>query len=155
MKIRVFALVLFGIIVHTSLPAQEAVVRPWKDGKVKMRVQDGDDVKDIKVDLQFKQDRLEIYTLRKGHATLLKSLPYAQIEGADYSVEGVDLPGPSFLTKSQKHWLTIRCLKDAAFLRLDKTNHKGVRQRFTDRTGVPVKATARLSSDTFHWPASF
>ncbi len=152
MKVQIHALILVGTILQTTLLAQVPVVEPWKVGRVKMRVQQGKKAKEIKVVLQYSEGRLEIHSVQKGLGTVVTSLPYAEIEGADYSFSkhrriksgvvlavatGV-LAAPMFFLKGKKHWLTIRAKNDVAFLRLDKNAHERVRAEFTANTEVPV-----------------
>ena len=153
MKIRMLALALFGTMVPLSMQAQGTAVEPGPAEKVKMRVQNGVNVKDVKVGLQFKEDRLEIYSVGNGGKEFLKGLPYAEIEGADYAVSG-GFPGFGFLGKGEKHWFTIRCGEKTALLRLDKSSQERIRSLFTRHAGVTVKDSTLLSSRSFHFPAS-
>ena len=154
MKIQALAFVLFGTLMQASGSAQAAAVPAWTVENVKMRMQHGVEVKEVKVSLRFGPDRMEIYSARKGQATLLKQLPYTEIEAADYTAFGGGLPGLGFLGSSRKHWLTIRCGTETALLILNKRNHEEIRREFSDRTGVTVKHSKPLSSRAFSVPAS-
>lgn len=151
MKKRLFAVILLGTMIP-AFGAVTSVVKPWKVDKVKMTVQQGDKTKEIKVVFQYQEDRMEIYSVEDGRGTLLTTLPYEGIQGADYSFSkhrrwksgavaaaaaGV-FAAPVFFTKGKKHWLTIRAEEDTVLLRLDKGTHETVRAEFTSRTGVPV-----------------
>ncbi len=150
MKIQTLALVLFGTLLASSAAQGTAITV----SNVKMKTQDGLKVKQIKVRLRFEHDRLEIYTARRGQATLLKQLPYADIAAANYAAFGAGVPGLGFLSSGRKHWLTIRCGSETALLMLDKSNHEEIRQQFRDRAGVAVRHVKPQSSRSFHVPAS-
>ena len=153
MRMQALAVVLFGTLIQASAPAQAATVTEWTVDNVKMRMQTGTEVTERKVSLRFGHDRLEIYSTRKGATILVKQLPYTEIEAADYRSFGGSMPNMGFLG-GRKHWLTIRCGTEPAFLMLDKSNHEEVRRQFSDRTSVAVHNVKPMSSRAFHVPAS-
>ncbi len=154
MRTQAMAFVLFGTLLQASGSAQAAPVPTRSVKNVKMRIQNGVEVKERKVSLRFGPDRMEIYSARKGQATLIKQLPYGEIEALNYAAFGGGMPGLGFLGSGRKHWLAIRCGTETALLILDKGNHEQIRQQFSDRTGVTIKHSKPLSSRAFHVPAS-
>ena len=154
MRTQAMAFVLFGTLMQASGSAQAAPVPTWTVENVKMRMQHGDEVKERKVSLRFGAERMEIYSARKGPATLIKQLPYAEIEALNYAAFGGGMPGLGFLSSGRKHWLTIRCGTETALLILNKRNHEQIRQQVSNRTGVTVKHVKPVSSRSFHVPAS-
>ena len=139
MRSQAMAFVLFGTLVQASGSAQAAPIPTWTVGNVSLR---------------FGAEGIEIYSARKGPATLIKQLAYAEIEALNYAAFGGGMPGLGFLRSGRKHWLTIRCGTETALLILNKGNHEQIRQQVSHRTGVTVKHVKALSTRSFHVPAS-
>ena len=130
--------------------------------KVEMLVPRGDETEKIKVRLRLGPDSLLVESRKTG--AILKTLPYAEIEGAEYSYSkhprwkagvgpaaGSLLVAPLFLlalpiaiplafSKSKRHWLTVRGERDYVVLKLEKDSRKLILPAFEVRTGVRVEA---------------
>lgn len=154
MKTRMFMLALVAAALQTSMTAQTVSNAFWKVDDARMRVQQGDRFNEARVVLQFEAGGLAIRSIEDGEAEVLKQLPYAEIDNAEYSGRGADLPGLSVLENGQQRELTIRCGDDITILRFDKRYEKRVRQELTRRSGVRVEKSPYMSRGSFHWPAA-
>ncbi|MDA1315330.1 MAG: hypothetical protein O2968_18520 [Acidobacteria bacterium] len=157
MKTRMFMLALVAAALQTSMTAQTVSNATWKVGDARMRVQQGDRFNEARVVLQFEAESVVIRltdALNNGEAEVLKQLSYAEIDNAEYSGRGADLPGLSVLENGQQRELTIRCGDDITILRLHKRYEKRVRQELTRRSGVRVEKSPYMSRGSFHWPAA-
>lgn len=145
--IRVVASCLLVSMLLQSLVAADTFTN------VKLMVNTGEKAEEQDAVLRFEKDALVVYA--KGGA-VLKSLPYAEIKGAEYSYAksprwksgiGVAIAVgvfalPVFFMKGKKHWLTIAAEKDFAVLRLDKKNYKLILPTFEARTGKTIEAVS-------------
>jgi len=154
MKTRMFIPVLLAAALQPSMAAQTASSAPWTVGDASMRVQQGDMFKQTRVVLQFEADRLVIRSMNDGEAEELKQLPYAEIDSAEYSGRGADLPGLSVLENGQGRELIIRCGEEITVLRLHKRYQKRICRELARRAGVRVEKSPYRSRGSFHWPAA-
>ena len=130
--------------------------------RVEMLVPRGDRTEKVKVRLRLGPDALVVESRKTG--AVLKTIPYAGIEGAEYSYSkhprwkagvgtaaGALLVAPLFLlalpiaiplafSKSKRHWLTVRGERDYVVLKLEKDTRKLVLPAFEVRSGVKVEA---------------
>ncbi len=66
---------------------------------------------------------------------VLQTIPYAKIQSATYSETEIKL----VVTKSVKHWLTIRTGAQPVVVRMDKTNFETIIAEFEARSGLTVR----------------
>ena len=148
---RVIARYVAAVLVVCVLLAQTAVADTFTN--VKLMVNTGDKGEEQEAILLFEQTALVV---RSRSGSVLKTLAYADIKGAEYSYaksprwkSGIGLAVavgifalPVFFMKGKKHWLTIAAEKDFAVLRLDKNNYRIILPTFEARTGKRVEAVA-------------
>ena len=154
MKTRTLMLAFLAATLQTSMAAQTSSDTSVEIDNARMRVRDGDTFKEARVVLHFGANGLTIHSRSDGRAEVLKRLSYAEIESADYSVKGADLPGLSLVGNVAQRRLTIRCGDGATILRLHKSSQRRVRRELARRSGVPVKKAPYTSRGSFHWPAA-
>jgi hypothetical protein len=149
--VRVIARYVAAVLVVCVLLAQTAVADTFTN--VKLMVNTGDKGEEQEAILLFEQTALVV---RSRSGSVLKTMPYADIKGAEYSYaksprwkSGIGLAVavgifalPVFFMKGKKHWLTIAAEKDFAVLRLDKNNYRIILPTFEARTGKRVDAVA-------------
>ncbi len=158
MKNLVFGLILafavnIPIMVNGQANAKEALF-----GKIKMLSQNGNEIKEIAVQIRFGKDSLEIESPTGG--TIFKTFEYQEIKNAEYSYtkhprwkSGLGLGATSILfppmlfvaiplafTKHRRHWLTIRTEKDYAVLKLSKSTRKILLPAFESYSSIKVEA---------------
>lgn len=131
----------------------QSTVRADTFTNVKLIVNTGDKGEEQEAILLFEEAALVV---RSRSGSVLKTLAYADIKGAEYSYaksprwkSGIGLAVafgifalPMFFMKGKKHWLTIAAEKDFAVLRLDKNNYRIILPTFEARTGTRVEAVA-------------
>jgi hypothetical protein len=154
MKTRTLTLVLLAATLPTSLAAQTSSNTSLEVDQVKMRVLHGDTFTEASVVLRFGADDLTIHSSNKGRAEILKRLPYASIESADYSARGADVPSVNLVGRSPQRRLIIRCADGVTTLRLPKSHQKRICRKLARHSGVPVKKAPYTSRGSFHWPAA-
>ena len=160
------SLALLLAVVLGCAPTGVAQEKPSKAAdvfeKVEMLVPRGDETERVKVRLRLGADSLVVESRKTG--AVLKTLPYGEIKGAEYSYSkhprwkagvgtaaGSLLVAPLFLlalpiaiplafSKSKRHWLTVRGERDYVVLKLEKDSRKLILPAFEVRSGVSVEA---------------
>jgi hypothetical protein len=115
--------------------------------KAKLSLQVGDKTEAVDVIVQYDETALIVADKKTRRA--LKTLPYAEITGGEYSYaksprwKTAIFVSPLFLfTSGKKHWFLAQGKDDHALLHLDKENYRLVLAAFETKTGAKVETVA-------------
>ena len=115
--------------------------------KAKLSLQVDDKTEAVDVVVRYDDAALIVSDKKTNHS--LKTLPYAEITGGEYSFaksprwKTALLVSPLFLfTSGKKHWFLAQGKNDHALLHLDKENYRLILATFETKTGTKVETVA-------------
>jgi len=138
--------VLVPLLMLVSIPVG-AQQKPETFQDAKLRVIEGDSIKQIDVALTYDTEALVIVEKHSGKP--VKSFAYTDVKSAEYSYgksprwKTAIFVSPLFLfTSGKKHWFMVQAGGDYGVMQLDKSNYKMVLAAFETKTGKKVEIVA-------------